>query len=37
MTALRWGLLSTANIGATVVRAIRGSEATDFGLFRHEC
>ncbi len=30
MNALRWGLLSTANIGATVVGATKGSEVTDF-------
>ena len=30
MNALRWGLLSTANSGATVVGATKGSEVTDF-------
>jgi xylose dehydrogenase (NAD/NADP) len=30
VTGVRWGLLSTANIGATVVQATRDSEATQF-------
>lgn len=30
MTALRWGVLSTGSIAATVVRATRGSAHTDF-------
>ena len=30
MNALRWGLLSTANIGAKVVGATKRSEVTDF-------
>jgi len=30
VNALRWGLLSTANIGAKVVGATKRSEVTDF-------
>jgi predicted dehydrogenase len=29
-SALRWGLLSTASIGETVVRANRGSKIAEF-------